>query len=117
VLLASKAGSGTPKYIMVNDNVDITNIKNVVWAFATRNHAGPLGEVAFISEATQPLVAYLGSDEKMSMKTTKVVYNALDPEHLNGVLPVRSAFHYAYPKPLQEKVLRNWRSYAYEGTA
>jgi 4-hydroxy-3-polyprenylbenzoate decarboxylase len=113
ILFASKAGSGTPKYIMVNDDVDITNVKEVVWAFATRNHAGPLGEVVFNNEATQPLVAYLGSDEKMSMKTTKVVYNALDPEHLNGVMPVRSAFHYAYPKSIQDKVLRNWHAYGY----
>jgi hypothetical protein len=59
------------------------------------------------------LVAYLGSDEKMSMKTTKVVYNALDPEHLNGVMPVRSAFHYAYPKAIREKELSNWQNYGY----
>jgi 4-hydroxy-3-polyprenylbenzoate decarboxylase len=113
VLFASKAGSGTPKYIMVNNDIDITNINEVVWAFATRNHAGPQGEMVFESEATQPLVAYLGSDEKMAMKTTKVVYNALDPEHLNGIMPVRSAFHYAYPKALQDKVLANWSAYGY----
>lgn len=113
ILFASKAGAGTPKYIMVNGDIDITNIKEVVWAFATRNHAGPLGEVVFNNEATQPLVAYLGGDEKMSMKTTKVVYNALDPEHLNGIMPVRSAFNYAYPKSIREKVLASWNAYGY----
>jgi hypothetical protein len=57
--------------------------------------------------------SYLGSEEKMSMKTTKVIYNALDPDHLNGVMPIRSAFHYAYPKSIQDRVLSNWQQYGY----
>lgn len=115
VMLRTKAGMGTPKYLVVNDDVDLTNTKELVWAFATRNHPGSQGEVVFNDGNTNPLVAYLDSDEKMSLRTAKVVYNCLDPEHLKGRLPKRSSFAYTYPPALQERVLRDWAAYGYGG--
>lgn len=112
-LLKTKAGMGTPKYIVVNDDIDITNTKELVWAYATRNHPGSQGEIIFNDSNTNPLVAYINNDEKMSLRTAKVIYNCLDPEHLGGKLPKRSSFHYAYPKALQEKVLSRWGDYGY----
>ena len=113
ILFEKKGGMGTPKYIVVNDDIDITNTKEVVWAFATRNHPGSQGNLVYNDENTNPLVAYLGEDEKGRLRTTKVIYNCLDPEHLNGKLPIRSSFHYAYPRDLQDKVLRDWADYGY----
>ena len=51
--------------------------------------------------------------EKSSSRTTKVIYNCLDPEHLHGKLPKRSSFHFAYPAEIQQRVLDNWTSYGY----
>ena len=104
---------GTPKYMIVNDDVDITNIKEVVWAFATRNYPGPRGEVVFNHEATNPLVAFLPGDEKMSMHTTKVIYNCLPPDEWEGKLPKRSSFRASYPPWLQAKILQNWSTYGF----
>jgi UbiD family decarboxylase len=112
-LFKVKAGMGTPKYMIVNDDVDITNIKEVVWAFATRNYPGPRGEVVFNHEATNPLVAFLPGDEKMSMHTTKVIYNCLPPDEWEGKLPKRSSFSGSYPHWLQMKVLQNWSTYGF----
>jgi len=83
----------------------------VVWAFATRSHPGS-GEIHFDKEATSPLVAFLGRDEKMGGRTTKVVYNCLPPDDAPG-LPVRCSFTHNYSKALQEKVLNNWSAYGF----
>lgn len=114
-LFTKKGGMGTPKYLVVNDD-NITNTREVVWAFATRNHPGPQGEPIIGDASTNPLVAYLGEDEKMRLRTPKVIYDCLDPEHLGGKLPLRSSFHHAYPKDLQTRVLRDWSAYGYPAT-
>lgn len=113
VLFEVKAGMGTPKYLVVNDDIDITNTDEVVWAFATRNHPGSRGELLFDDENTNPLVAYLDGSEKHALRTTKAIYNCLDPEELGGKLPKRSSFRFTYPPAIQERVLANWAAYGY----
>ena len=113
ILFEKKGGMGTPKYIVVNDDIDITDTREVVWAFATRNHPGSQGNLLYNDENTNPLVAYLGDDEKGRLRTTKVIYDCLDPEHLHGKLPLRSSFRHIFPQELQDKVLRDWAAYGY----
>ena len=113
ILFHVKAGMGTPKYLVLNDDIDITNTNEVVWAFATRNHAGKQGELVFNDEDTNPLVAYLDGSEKHALRTTKVIYNCLDPEHLGGKLPKRSSFRFTYPQHIKERVLSSWSAYGY----
>ncbi|HEY0759228.1 MAG TPA: UbiD family decarboxylase [Acidisarcina sp.] len=112
-LFATKAGLGTPKYIIVNDDIDITNLNEVVWAFSTRNHPGPQGELVFNNESTNPLVAFLDDAEKMSMHTTKVIYNCLPPDHWGDKLPRRSSFAGVYPDVMKQKVLSRWQQYGF----
>ena len=108
----SKFGAVMPKILVMTDDVDAANTSEVVWAFATRCHPGR-GEVLFDKESTSPLVAFLGTDEKMAGKTTKVVYNCLPPEEYAGRLPIRCSFSHNYSKALQEKVLRDWAAYGF----
>ena len=112
-LFQTKAGAGTPKYMVVNADIDVTNTKEVVWALTTRNYPGSKGEVIFNDEATNPLVAFLSKSEKMSMHTTKVVYNCLPPDEWGNELPKRSSFSGTYPQILQSKVLENWQAYGF----
>ena len=105
---------GTPKYLIINDDIDPTDLKEVVWAFATRNHPGKAGEIVYNEEATNPLVAFLRKDEKMSMHTTKVIYNGLPPDEWGDELPQRSSFAHIYPPELQQKVVENWQAYGFK---
>ncbi|WP_404366008.1 UbiD family decarboxylase [Sphingomonas sp. MMS24-J45] len=113
ILFEKKGGMGTPKYLVVNDDIDISNTQELVWAFATRNHPGSQGALVYNDENTNPLVAYIDNAEKASLRTTKVIYNCLDPEHLGGKLPKRSSFRHAYPIELQTQITSNWASYGY----
>ena len=95
-----------------NDDVDITNTKELVWALATRNHPGSQDELVYNDENTNPLVAYIDSAEKASLRITKVIYNCLDPEHMGRVVPKRSSFRFTYPAEL-DRVLRDWIAYGH----
>jgi len=108
----SKFGAVIPKVLVLNDDIDATNTREVVWAFATRCHPYT-GEIHFNKEATSPLVAFLESAEKMSGKTTKVVYNCLPPEDWGDRLPVRTGFRWNYPAEIQQRVIANWKAYGF----
>jgi 4-hydroxy-3-polyprenylbenzoate decarboxylase len=112
-LFDTKAGIGTPKYLIVEQDVDVSNLKELFWAFMTRNYPGEKGEVVFHGESTNPLVAFLDSGEKTSMHTTKVIYNCLPPDEWAGRVPKRSSFKGVYPADLQARVLKNWREYGF----
>ncbi len=73
--------------------------------------------MVFNEEATNPLVSFLDSAEKMSAHTTKVVYNCLPPDEWGDRLPIRSSFVHAYPLELQERVLRYWTNDGFTATA
>jgi 4-hydroxy-3-polyprenylbenzoate decarboxylase len=112
VVFRSKASIPIPKVLLVNDDVDPTNLKELVWAYATRCHPGN-GEVLFNKEVISPLVAFYTSSEKMVGTGTKAIYNCLPPEEWGDRLPVRSSFAHAYPAELQKRVLENWSDYGY----
>jgi 4-hydroxy-3-polyprenylbenzoate decarboxylase len=108
----SKFGAVIPKIIVLSDDIDPTNIAELVWAFATRCH--PVhGEIAFDKEATSPLVAFLESSEKLSGRTTMVVYNCLPPDEWGDRLPMRCSFAHNYSGELQQHVLANWSAYGF----
>ncbi len=57
-VFASKAGAVIPKVIVLNDDVDPTDVKELVWAFATRCHPF-LSYVVFDDIEAGPVLAYL----------------------------------------------------------
>jgi UbiD family decarboxylase len=116
LVFSIKAGAAIPKLIVLNDDIDPTNTREVVWAFATRCHP-TRGNVVFDAHQTAPLIAYLGSSEKLSATTTKIVYNGLPPDELGDALPVRSSFRHAYPAEIVQRVLSRWHSYGFAEAA
>ena len=112
-VFASKGGSYIPKVIVVDDDIDPSNINQVVWALATRHH--PDRRVAIPDQYIFPLVAYLSAEEKSEAVSTRVIYNCLTPFHKwpKERQPVEASFR-GYPKELQEQVLKNWEEYGFK---
>jgi UbiD family decarboxylase len=107
-----KLGSQIPKVMVIHDDIDPTNLQELVWGFATRCRPGE-GEVLFHHAPVYPLIAFTTKSEKVTHDGTKSVYNCLGPEDWGDKLPERSSFRFAYPQDLQEKVLANWKSYGF----
>ena len=109
IIFGSKAGVDFPKVMLVDNDIDPSDINQVVWAFATR--VNPQKDAHFYThQKTIPLLHYLNAAEKKDMSSTKVVYDALLPEFNRTKI---SSFEHNYSKELQKKVLANWEKYGY----
>jgi 4-hydroxy-3-polyprenylbenzoate decarboxylase len=112
-VFCSRSGSFIPKIILLEDDVDATDLEEVVWAYATRCHP-ERGHFLFPDQPVLPLVAYLSPDERRRARCTKVICNGLPPDDLPAEeAPRRSSFRHLWPPEVQERVLRNWERYGY----
>jgi 4-hydroxy-3-polyprenylbenzoate decarboxylase len=112
VLFRSRAGSYIPKVILMGDDIDPSNLGDLVWAFATRNR--PEGQCLFHGEKMLPLVAFLRARERQEARGTKVIYNCLtEAEDPAEPAPRRSSFRYAWPEQVRARVIENWKAYGF----
>jgi 4-hydroxy-3-polyprenylbenzoate decarboxylase len=112
VMFSTKAGALIPKVIVLNDDVDPTNLKELVWAFATRCHPF-FGHAVFEDIEAAPLLAYLSKSEKISGRTGKIVYNCLPPDEWGEALPLRASFRHGYPEEIVDRVRQRWSNYGF----
>lgn len=113
IVFESKSGMDLPKILVVEDDIDITDTAQVVWAFATRCHPGA-GEVRIADEEMMILPIFLSQDEKRLNYTTKVVYNCLSHDDWTEAnAPRPGTFKNGWPIEIQERVLSNWTRYGY----
>jgi 3-polyprenyl-4-hydroxybenzoate decarboxylase len=111
-------GFGVPKILVVEDDIDITNVNEVVWAFATRAHPEH-GEVRFPAEPTQVAgEVYLEGAELHSYQAGKVVYNCLLADRFDKRdRPVKGDLEHGWPAEVMQRVLGNWHTYGYRDAA
>jgi UbiD family decarboxylase len=113
IVFSSKAGFGVAKILLVENDIDISNVDEVVWAFASRAHPAH-GEIYFKNEAQNALPVFLDPDEKHTFRTVKVIHNALLADRFPpSDRPQRSDLVHGWPVEIRERVLRNWSSYGY----
>jgi 4-hydroxy-3-polyprenylbenzoate decarboxylase len=113
IAFAGKAGFGVPKILLVEDDIDITQIDQVVWAFATRSHPEH-GETHFPAEPMANLSVYLDEAEQHSYRAGKVVYNCLLADRFpTAARPVKGSFENGWPTEIQHRVISNWNTYGY----
>lgn len=112
-VFASRGGSYIPKVIVMDDDIDPSDINQLVWAIATRHH--PDKRTALPDQFMFPLVAYLSAEEKSCSVSTRVIYNCLTPFHTwpEELRPVEASFR-GYPEELQRYVIENWKEYGFE---
>lgn len=100
-----------PKVILVANDIDITDIGQVVWAMATRYRPGE-NEHCFPQAPGIPMVPYLTSEEAAAGRGGKSVTSCLQPENFRGTARGTTAsFRTSYPAELQQRVLANWAAY------
>jgi UbiD family decarboxylase len=114
VVFAGKAGFGVPKVLLVEDDIDITNVSDVVWAFATRAHPEH-GGLHFPNEPSQMAgEVYLDETEKHSYRVGKVIYNCLLADRFaKDERPVKGSLRNGWPREIQQRVLDRWAAYGY----
>lgn len=94
-----------PRIVVLDDDIDSSDIKELTWALATRVH--PTGRRIIRNGPVLPLVACYTLEERHAATGDKVTYDALLPAW-GGGREARSSFRYIYPQDIQDRVLANW---------
>ena len=113
LVFSSKAGVAVPRVIVVEDDIDITDIAQVVWAYASRGH--PVHDTLALED--QPMLnlpIFLTADEKARSRATKVIHNCLVADRAKpfGILE-RVTFEEGWPENIRSRVVSNWSRYGF----
>lgn len=113
-LFGSHAGWLVPKVILVADDIDITDVNQVVWAMATRYHPGT-GEYTYPRAPGLPMVPYLTKEEARSGRGGKSVMSCLLPEQFSDTFEgVTASFRSSFPEEVRRKVVEQWSAYGFQ---
>ena len=114
VLFNSHVGWLVPKVLLVADDVDITDIDQLVWAMATR-YRPAMGEYAFRDAPGFPLVPYLTDDDVANGRGGKSVMSLLQPEQLatGRTHGIAAQFTTSFPDEVQRTVIDRWAEYGF----
>lgn len=108
LVFGSKLGFGIPKLLLMEHDIDISDPRQVIWAFASRAHPEH-GEVHFDNEPYGNLAVYLDSTEKFSFHAKKVVHNCLLADRFApDERPVAADFAHGWPAAIGDRVLARW---------
>ncbi|GAD99720.1 hypothetical protein ANI_1_1100104 [Paecilomyces variotii No. 5] len=116
IIFKTHAGWEAPKVLLVGDDVDITDISQVVWALATRYRPGS-DEHVFGDIEGIPMLPYMTRAKKnKQIKNPGIggrsVMNLLLPPEFEGKRDwVQSSFACAFPEELTEIVIKKWKNW------
>jgi len=107
------AGFSIPKVIVVDEDIDYTNMKEVIHAWATKCHP-QRGTVVYPHTMTSAAYPYLDKEERRNWVGPSVLYDCTYPYTWPvDERPARTSFQDAYPEEIKEKVLKNWEAYGF----
>jgi UbiD family decarboxylase len=102
-----------PKFFLIDDQIDPSDARELIWAIATRLH--PTQSATFIENV--PIMKHTGSispEERLLGYGTKVIYNCLGPFPAGNFIPKATTFRSGWPLDIQERVLSKWHEYGYD---
>ncbi|KAF7556567.1 hypothetical protein G7Z17_g1306 [Cylindrodendrum hubeiense] len=112
-VFGSKPGFYIPKVYLVGDDIDPTNLKDIIWASATRCQPR-VNEFFFDQYPNIGLIPYVSHGDRIGQFHYKVVRCCLFPEEFSHELEWREAsFKNNYPQELQNKIERQWTTYGF----
>jgi len=94
--------------VLVGDDIDVYDGKDVMWAFSTRCRPG-MDETHYEDVRGFPLIPYMGKGNGSPVQGGKVVSDALLPvEYITGKNWEAADFEHSFPEEVKSKVLANW---------
>ncbi|TLD11708.1 hypothetical protein PspLS_11792 [Pyricularia sp. CBS 133598] len=110
VVFSEKAGLTVHRLILVGEDIDIYEDKDVIWAFSTRCRPND-DETFFDNVRGFRLIPYMGQGTGNPRQGGKVVSDALMPsEYSTGANWEAADFEHSYPEELKESIRGRWTS-------
>jgi phenylphosphate carboxylase alpha subunit len=109
----SNSGRTTWYLIVVDKDIDPTKMDQVLWALTSRCHP-QRGIFSMGSSWSIPLPTFLNQFEREHGLGSQVLFDCTWPkEWPKEEIPKTASFGEVWPKEIQEKVKRNWKSYGF----
>lgn len=113
IVFRHKVGYTIHRLLLMGDDIDIYEFKDVIWAFCTRCRPG-IDEYLFEDVPSFPLIPYMSHGNGKPNRGGKVVSGALLPvEYTMGKNWETADFAHSFPSEVQEKVLAQWNAYGF----
>lgn len=115
LIWSSKAGWAVPRVMVVNNDIDPSNMDEVLHAFATKCHPA---RGTFVQEkfTSSPITGFLWPEERNIYSGSAVVYDCTWPaEWPPEAVPLRSSFKTIYPEEVQKIALEKLGKYGFKG--
>lgn len=110
-VLSHKCGDSVKTIVVIDDDVDPADLRELIWAIDGRNDHGPRGTQNIEGRLNWPVSPYINPDPgnyPAGWQAPRAVWNCLAPEGLEH--PPRTGFEHNCPKELKQKILANWES-------
>ena len=101
----------TFKFVVVNDDLDIYDPGEILWAISTRVH--PRRGIIVSDEICGPLTPYANLEERNKRNAPHLTFDGTWPLDWDPITatPQVSSFKSIYSQETQDMVLRNWKEY------
>ena len=114
VVFNHKAGYTIHRLVLVGEDIDVYDGRDVMWAFSTRCRPN-MDETFFEDVRGFPLIPYMSHGNGSPTTGGKVVSDALLPsEYTTGPNWQAADFEHAYPAEVKKKVLDNWTKMGFQ---
>ncbi|KAH7412830.1 UbiD decarboxylyase family [Cadophora sp. MPI-SDFR-AT-0126] len=112
-IFTDRSGMFEHHILVVSDDIDIFDFKDVMWAYTTRCRPG-VDDFYFHNTLGFSLTPYQSQGEGPPDVATKIVSNCLLPvEYTTGPNWESGDFEHGFPDDLKQKVLNNWSKYGF----
>jgi 4-hydroxy-3-polyprenylbenzoate decarboxylase len=109
----TKVGIYRPTIIVVGEDVDISNMDEVIWAMTTRIH--PVRDIHVKRRApSHAIFPFLSPEEKANLTGAAVCYDATFPFEWKDKTPRIVDFEHAWSREVQQLVLSRWKEYGFK---
>lgn len=112
---SSQAMRPLPYHLFIfNDDIDVTNLGEVLWAFSTRCHP-ERGIHKYSPMLGGTLIPFLSSEERKNLHGARVLFDCTWPtDWKKDQIPVKASFDVLWPKEIQAQVLSRWKEYGFK---
>lgn len=109
----TKSGQYKSMIIVVGEDIDVTNMDEVMWAMTTRMH--PARDI-HINRRTPffPLFPFLSAEERSNSSGAAVCIDATFPFEWKEKTPQIIDFQHAWPEETQKLVMSRWNEYGFK---
>ncbi len=109
VIFRARAEGSASGIVVLNDDVDPADARELLWAVTTRCH--PIGSRMMVGR--EPVSVQAIPPDHNLRQAEKIVFNGLPPEEWGEMLPFRASFKEGYPEWVTDRVLERWQQYGF----